>query len=98
MLRPGGQFIFNAFEEVFTDEAFENLDKGKWRKYENFKALSPFYKFQNPLEEYRKLVEELQFVNCPIYSENFKMQFLKEDFDGNFSPTLKYFMLYIKLR
>lgn len=86
--------MFNAFEEIFTDEAFEKLDKGKWGKYDHYKAISPFYQFEKPLEEYRKIVEALGFVNCHLYMEHFKLQFRKEDFDGNFFTCFyPYFLL-----
>lgn len=83
MLKPGGQFMFNAFKEVFTDEAFEKLDQGKWKKYHNYKAISPFYKYENPLEEYKKCIQSVGFEDCHIRTENFKIQFLEENFDGN---------------
>lgn len=84
MLKPGGQFMFTAFEEVFTDEAFEKLDQQKWKKYHNYKAMSPFYKCCNPLEEYKKCIESVGFVDCHIYSENFKIQCREDSFDGKF--------------
>lgn len=43
------------------DEAFDNLDKTKWSKYQHSKFNSLFWKSSNPKEEYRKLMKEIGF-------------------------------------
>lgn len=80
MLKPGGQFMFNAFEEVFTDEAFEKLDQGKWCKYNKSKAISPFYKYDNVLKEYEKVINNVGFIICHLYTEKFDHRLPLESF------------------
>lgn len=71
MLKPGGQLFFSTFQKVFTDDAYEKLDEGKWSKYENRKAISPFHKSDDPVQEYKKIIESVGFVNCHIYTEHY---------------------------
>lgn len=83
MLRPGGQFIFHAFAETPNDQAYEVLDKGKWGKYNNYKAFSPFYKHDNPRKGYEDLVESLGFVDCHVYIEGVSPLLTEKSFEGN---------------
>lgn len=82
MLKPGGQFIFNVFEELVVDEAYEKLDQGKWRKYNNVKGISPFYKCKNKLNEYEKIVANVGYVDCHIFWEKFEDQQPLNVFEG----------------
>lgn len=84
MLKAGGQFMFNAYEEIYTDEAFEKLDQGMWKKYNNEKAISPFYWSENRLEEYKNLINDVGFVDCNVSSQNFKIQCSLTTFEGKF--------------
>lgn len=76
--------MFNAFEEIYTDEAFEKLDQGKWRKYNNEKAISPFYWSENRLKEYQNLIKDVGFVDCHVSSQNYRTQSSLSAFEGKF--------------
>lgn len=83
MLKPGGQLFFNAFEKLFADDAYIELDKGKWSKYNNRKSVSPFYKSENPTKEYGRIMEELGFVDCQMFVEPFEEILPEKAFEGN---------------
>lgn len=83
MLKPGGQLFFNGFEKLFADDAYIELDKGKWAKYNNGKAVSPFYTSENPTGEYERIIKELGFVDCQIFVEPFEDTLPEKAFEGN---------------
>lgn len=89
MLKPGGQLFFIAFEKLFADEAYDELDQGKWLKYENRKAISPFFNSENPLKEYETVIKDLGFVDCHMFIEPFKDRLPEKAFEGMFN--IKYF-------
>lgn len=93
MLKPGGQLFFSAFEKVFTDDVFERLDQGKWSKYNHEKAISPFYKYDNPAAEYENVIKNVGFEDCHIFTETYKPRMSEEFFKGN-SKLLLYETLY----
>lgn len=82
MLKPGGQVFFNVYEKPFTDEAFEMLDKGKWNKYDNWKAISPFYFCDNPMKEYEKVLKSTGFIDINIFSEHFALRISESSLEG----------------
>lgn len=82
MLKPGGQLFFIAFEKLFADEAYDRMDQGKWKKYNNRKAISPFYNSENPMKEYESLLNELGFADSNIFIEPFKDMLPEKAFEG----------------
>lgn len=83
MLRPRGQFFICTFSETPIDTIFEQLDKGEWAKYDHFKSNSPFYKNQNVVEEYRRIMEEVGFdVNHIQAQPDSAMRFSEEGLEG----------------
>lgn len=70
MLKPGGQLVFNGFENMFTDEVYDRLDRGKWSKYYNRHSVTPFYFCKSPEKEYEHLIESVGFVDCFITTEH----------------------------
>lgn len=90
MLKPGGQLMFNTFEKTFMDDAYNELDNGKWRKYDNRKSISPFYWHENPFAEYESLLKSLGFVNCHFSKGVFKAQYSETAFDGESSIIIRY--------
>lgn len=85
MLKPGGQLFFTAFEKIFFDEVYEKMDQGKWSKYHNYKAISPFYKSKYPLKEYESIIKSLGFVDCHMFTEAFTPQMSEKSFEGKWS-------------
>lgn len=82
MLKPGGQLMFNTFEKTFMDEVYDEFDNGKWGKYDNRKAMSPFYFYENPFAEYKALIKNLDFVDCHYNTGTFTVRFTQKAFDG----------------
>lgn len=83
MLKPGGQLFFNAFEKICTDDVYEQLDQGKWSKYNHGKAISPFYTSDNPVKEYEKVIKSVGFEDCHFFSECYKARMSEEFFKGS---------------
>lgn len=54
--------MYTAFERLPMGEAYEKLDKTKWRKYKHSNILSPFWDTKSPFEEYKKLTLEIGFL------------------------------------
>lgn len=84
MLKPGGQLCFHAFEKVYTDEAYNKLDEGKWKKYNNRELISPFFKSEDPLKEYETLIKDIGFIDCHFDKIHFACSYKEQDFDGKF--------------
>lgn len=84
MLRPHGQLFFNAIAKVPQDEAFYNLDQGRWRNYENCKSFSPFYGNADPMKCCEKLLEDIGFVDCHLYQESFTTLHTEEQCRGKY--------------
>lgn len=82
MLKPGGQLFFNTLDKTYIEEAYDILDQGKWKIYNNYKAHSPFYTFENPFKEYETLIKSLGYVDCHIFLEHFKTQLPEGSFEG----------------
>lgn len=61
ILKPGGQLIFTTFDRLPMDKAYEELDKSKWKKYQHFRAMSPFWNSTNPFEDYKNLTKVVGF-------------------------------------
>lgn len=83
MLKPGGQFFFTAYEKTAIDEVFEKLDEGRWEKYNNRKAHTPFYNFENPCKEYNNLMQRSGFIDCQTFSDHIAPRFSEKDYEGN---------------
>lgn len=90
MLKPGGQFFFIAFEKSCIDDAYEMLDRGKWIKYNNRKSISPFYSFENPLNEYETVIKSLGYVDCHLFLEYFKPRLSVKSLEGRYMSLLQY--------
>lgn len=84
MLKPGGQLFFIAFQKIITDEAFDKLDEGKWSKYQNRKAISPFYKSKDPVKEYENIIKSVGFVDCQITTEHTVFRMPQDFFEGTY--------------
>lgn len=85
MLKPGGQIFISTFEESPLDQAYERLDNGKWAMYNNWRANSCFYKKENPMEEYKKVINEVGFVDIHVESEpEYLIPFNEEAFWGKY--------------
>lgn len=84
MLKPGGQLCFVAFIKLYSDEAFDKLDEGKWCIYENRKAVSPFYKVEDPIKEYKNVVSSVGFVDCHYFTYVHKPRQPEKNLDGKY--------------
>lgn len=82
MLKPGSQLMFTAFEKLFIDEVYDHLDNGKWSKYDNRKAISPFYFHDDPFMEYQNLFRNLGFINCHFSEGEIAAQYSEKAYDG----------------
>lgn len=70
LLKPGGHLIYSTFEHLPLNEAYENLDKTKWGKYNHSNFISAFWKRQDPLEDFRKLTQRIGFKEIIITSQD----------------------------
>lgn len=61
LLKPGGQLIFTTFERLPMGEAYEKIDKTKWKKFHHSKILSPFWESKSPFTEYKELTLRIGF-------------------------------------
>lgn len=82
MLKPGGQLCFVAFKKLYGDEAYDKLDEGKWCIYENRKAISPFYKADDPKKEYENVIKSVGFVDIHCFSDEYKPRRTENNLDG----------------
>lgn len=82
MLKPGGQIMFHTLDKMFTEEAYEKLDQGKWKKYQNRKSNSPFFSSEDPMKEYISLIESLGFIDCHFSQQRFIAQLGEKEFEG----------------
>lgn len=83
MLKPGGQIFICTFSETPIDSAFEKLDKGRWSKYKNFQANSPFYKSACAAGDYRNIIEGVGFKNCHVQDlPNYFLRFTEDALNG----------------
>lgn len=87
LLLPGGQVFFNAITKTPIDEAYDNLDKGKWGKYENWRAHTSFHNDEDPKLQYEYLLGNVGFSDCQLFKETFTILYTEESFEGN---SLKY--------
>lgn len=88
MLKPGGQLVFLAFQNQCNDEAYEQLDDGKWCKYNSRRGTSPFYNAMNVEKEYRDLIKGVGFVDSHIFTESYIPQMHEDFLEGTYCLTL----------
>lgn len=86
------------------DVAYEDLDKGVWSKYDNWKSFSPFYKL-NAREEYEKVIEGSGFKNYIVEkqpSSDCCVTFTEDELEGkvwqNKFPIFKIKLLQIIIK
>lgn len=82
MLKPGGQLYFYTFEKIPVDFVLDALDQGKWSHYKNGIAISPFYKCEDVMVEYKNLIKSFDFGDCHIFKEPVKMKPTERIFEG----------------
>lgn len=82
MLKPGGQLFFHAFEKTTVDDAYDTLDRGKWIKYSNGNAISPFYRCENVINQYENVIKSVGFEDCKMFQEIFTLRSAERIFEG----------------
>lgn len=82
MLKPGGQLFFMGFEKNLVDDVYQKMDKGKWSKYNHSKSLSPFYNCENPVEEYKSVIQSLGYTDCHFFVHSRKDTIPEKAFNG----------------
>lgn len=97
MLKPGGQLMFHTLDKMFTEEAYDKLDEGIWMKYNNRKSNSSFFKYEDPMKEYKTLIESLGFIDCHFYKEHFVGQLREKEFEGKFYSSFIQIILCVLL-
>lgn len=95
MLQPGGQFFICTFCESPIDSVFEQLDNGRWSKYENFRAISAFYKSESVVEKFRNIIDEVGFKNGYVQDlPNQLPRFTEDALNGRTFSFTNIFKLY----
>lgn len=72
--------IFTGFEHLPANEAYENLDKTKWSKFQHSKIMSAFWDKESPIDEYKIIIEEVGFqIDTLTLFEDLNLLFPNEE-------------------